>query len=130
MVVDSSAVIAILFGEPESKLFFETILKSSLRFIGAPTLLEAAIVAKTSKGTNVLPRLDLLMQELNIVVLDFTAAHTDLAKHAFLKYGKGQGHPAKLNFGDCMSYAVSKMEAMPLLFKGDDFRHTDVECAV
>ncbi len=129
MFIDSSAVIAILFGEPEARIFFEAIVKSRMRFIGAPTLLETTIVAKSSKGLNVLPRLDLLLEQLEVKTLDFSASHVEVAKFAFLKFGKGQGHPAQLNFGDCMSYAAAKVEAMPLLFKGDDFRHTDVESA-
>ncbi len=130
MVIDSSAIIAILLNEPESKLFFEAILQKRVRFIGAPTLVETTIVARANKGIDVLPRLDQLVKDLEIGVLDFGSDHAHAAKLAFIKYGKGQGHPAQLNFGDCMSYAVSKVEAMPLLFKGGDFRLTDVECAI
>ena len=127
MVIDSSAIIAILFAEDEAELFFDAIERSDHRFIGAPTLLEATIVAKTNKGIEVLSRLDLIMKQLEIKIIDFGADHTEVARQAFLKFGKGQGHPAQLNFGDCMSYAMSKVEGLPLLFKGGDFSKTDVE---
>ena len=130
MIIDTSAIIAILLDEPESRLFFETLSQRSIRFIAAPTLVEATIVAKTTKGMDVLPRLEQLMRDLEIKVLAFGSDHAHAAKLALIKYGKGQGQPAKLNFGDCMSYAASKVEAMPLLFKGGDFRLTDVECAI
>jgi ribonuclease VapC len=127
MIIDSSAIIAILFGEPEAKMFFEVIEQSDYRLMGAPTLLEAAIVAKSKKGPDVLPRLDLLLDQLEVKTLSFSAEHAKIAKQAFLKYGKGQGHSAQLNFGDCMCYAMSKVEALPLLFKGNDFMKTDVK---
>lgn len=73
-------------------------------------------------------RLDALIGVLKIDPVPFTADHTAVARSAFLRYGKGR-HPAGLNFGDCISYATAKLEAMPLLFKGDDFRLTDIEAA-
>jgi ribonuclease VapC len=76
-----------------------------------------------------LARLDAFLAEAEIETLPFTAAHATAARDAFLRYGKGR-HPAGLNFGDCMSYAVAKMEGRPLLFKGDDFRQTDIEAVV
>jgi ribonuclease VapC len=130
MVIDSSAIMAILLGEPEAKSFFYHIAAARFRCMTAPMLLEAMIVAKSSKGTGVLPRLELLLDQLDITVLDFTSEHANVAKLAFVQFGKGQGSPARLNFGDCMSYASAKVEAMPLLFKGNDFRFTDVECAL
>ena len=130
MIIDSSAVLAILFDEPEAELFFGKIEQSDHRYIGTPTLLEAIIVAKSKRGIRVLSRLDILLEQLEIKTVDFCAGHAEVAKQAFLKYGKGQGHPAQLNYGDCMSYAVSKVEGLPLLFKGEDFRLTDVECAI
>ena len=72
----------------------------------------------------------LLVKSADIEIVAFGSSALDVAVDAFLKYGKGQSHPAQLNFGDCMSYAASKVEAMPLLFKGEDFRLTDVECAI
>jgi ribonuclease VapC len=74
--------------------------------------------------------LEELIESLDIKVKDFGIEHVEVAKIAFVKYGKGQGHKAQLNFSDCMSYAMSKVEGMPLLFKGDDFRHTDVAAAL
>ncbi len=130
MIVDSSVLIAILFNEESAKQYFEAIDQSKVALIAAPTLLETTIVAVSAKGPSVLQRLDALLSELKIKTLDFGKAHAEEARIAFLKYGKGQGHPAQLNFGDCISYAASKVEMMPLLFKGDDFRKTDVDCAI
>lgn len=130
MVVDSSAIIAILFDEPEAALFFSAIQQSSAKIISAPTLLEASIVAASRKGNAGLKLLDNLLSHLGVQTKEFSADHLSAARLAHKNFGKGQGHPAQLNFGDCISYAMSKTELMPLLFKGDDFRLTDVDCAI
>lgn len=129
MVVDTSALIAMFLAETGSDLFLEAIMQSRFKVIAAPTLVEAAMVAAGKKGADALPRLDQLVSELQIDVLAFGVDHAQVAKRAFLRYGKGR-HPAQLNFGDCISYAVSKVEAMPLLFKGGDFRLTDIDAVV
>lgn len=77
----------------------------------------------------ILDRLDDFLRTASIETIPFTADHAAVARHAFLRYGKGR-HPAALNFGDCIAYATARLEAMPLLFKGDDFRLTDIEAAV
>ncbi len=130
MIIDASALLAILFDEPEATAILEKIAQSRFRYVGAPTWVELAIVAKSRRGPEILHQLDRLKDSLNLTLLDFTAAHAEIAKSAYLNFGKGQGHAAQLNFGDCLCYAFAKFEAMPLLFKGDDFTHTDVECAI
>jgi ribonuclease VapC len=127
MVIDSSALLAILFDEPEASKFLAKISDSRLRYVGAPTLVELTIVAQSRRGPDVLPILDQFLRGLNLTVVDFTAVHVEAAKAAFSEYGKGQQHQAQLNFGDCLCYAIAKVEAMPLLFKGEDFALTDVE---
>jgi ribonuclease VapC len=130
MIVDSSALIAILFNEQDAKKFFDAIAASPICLVGAPTVFETSLVLFSKEGPEAIFDLDELMDRLNIKIVDFTYAHVRAARSALMKFGKGQGHPAQLNFGDCMSYAMAKIENMPLLFKGDDFRKTDIECAI
>ncbi len=130
MVIDSSAIIAILQAEPETNKFFEAIIRSKVRMMPSAIFLESSIVVETKKISGGLAKLDKLLSRLDIHIIAFGSEHAYVARVAFQKFGKGQGHPAQLNFADCMSYAASKVEAMPLLFKGDDFRHTDVVCAI
>lgn len=129
MIVDTSALVAILTGEKELEPFVAAIHKAPAVAIGTPTALEAGMVIGARLGRAGLTRLDAFFVEAEIDVLPFTAAHAASAREAFLRYGKGR-HPAGLNFGDCMAYAVAKLEKRPLLFKGNDFRHTDIEAAV
>jgi ribonuclease VapC len=130
MIVDSSALIAILRGEPEARAYSELIGLTRKKLMAAPTYLETCMVFVSRKGHDKKWIVDELLQRSQIEMISFTSDAASVAVDAFLKYGKGRGHPANLNFGDCISYAVSRIEAMPLLFKGDDFRHTDVECAL
>ncbi len=87
------------------------------------------MIATRELGETGVNSVDELIDLLRIEIVPFTAQAAKLAQTAFLRFGKGRGHPAQLNFGDCISYAASKFELMPLLFKGTDFSHTDVECA-
>ncbi|MEO6609047.1 MAG: type II toxin-antitoxin system VapC family toxin [Aestuariivirga sp.] len=130
MVLDTSAIVAILRDEPDARLLFESIIGSDLRLMASPTFLETSIVVGANKNSEGIAKLDDLISRLDIKIIEFGLEHALVARRAFQTYGKGQGHPAQLNFGDCISYATSKVEAMPLLFKGDDFRLTDVECAI
>jgi ribonuclease VapC len=127
MIIDSSALLSILFDKEVAIALLKKIAESKFRYVGAPTWVELAIVAKSRLGPEVLLHLDRLKDSLNLTILNFTAAHAEAAKSAYLNFGKGQGHVAQLNFGVCLCYAFAKIEAMPLLFKGEDFRHTDVE---
>lgn len=130
MVIDSSALLAILLNEPEADKFATILKNSKLKIIASPTYLETCMAAKPRLGLQAIEEVNFLMNLAIIETIDFTADASEVAVKAFLKYGKGQGHPAQLNFGDCMAYAVSKLEGLPLLFKGDDFSKTDVECVV
>ena len=130
MVVDSSALLAILLQEEEGKVFVERLTSVERKIISAPTYLESCIAAKFRAGAQGSTQIQNLVELVKIDIVDFPAGAAQIAVESYLKYGKGQGHPAQLNFGDCMSYAMSKIELMPLLFKGDDFRLTDVDCAI
>ena len=130
MILDSSAIIAILEQEDDAQLYAQALDSSKLLRLSAPTYLEIAMVHCARFGSEALSEIDEMVARIGIEIVPFSSHAAQVATQAFLKYGKGQGHPAQLNFGDCISYATSKVEAMPLLFKGDDFRLTDVECAI
>ncbi len=125
MVIDTSAIAAILFGEEDSERFTAAIEADPTRFISAASVLEAAIVAETRKGSPGGRELDLLLLTAGIEAVAFNEEQLRVARHAFRVYGKGR-HPAGLNLGDCFSYALSRTSGEPLLFKGDDFAKTDV----
>lgn len=129
MIVDSSAVIAILFDEPEAQTFASAIGNADTVVIGAPTLVETAIVAEGRAGVAMGIRLDRLLLELEAEIVPFTAEHAAIARDAWRRFGKGR-HPAGLNLGDCFSYALARSRNEPLLFKGSDFPQTDVKAAV
>jgi len=125
VIVDSSALIAILRNEPEAEDFAARLVDRPAR-ISAANWLEAAMVADGSGDPSAGDRLDRIIEIAAIEVVDVTAAHARKARTAFRRYGRGSGSPARLNFGDCFAYALSAMSDEPLLFKGDDFTHTDV----
>ena len=129
MILDSSALLAVAFEEPEALAFMAAMQDASDLRMGAPSYVETCIVVASRRGPRALPRLHLLAQVTKIEIIPFSRSAALIAAEAFLKYGKGR-HPAGLNFGDCMSYALAKTEVMPLLFKGEDFRLTDVEAAI
>ena len=128
MIIDTSALVAIILDEPEGTSFVQLIREARWRRMASPALLEACMVLAGRFEDDMVNRLDALIGVLKIDPVPFPADHTAVARSAFLRYGKGR-HPAGLNFGDCISYATAKLEAMPLLFKGDDFRLTDIEAA-
>jgi ribonuclease VapC len=125
MVVDTSAIVAILFGEAEAGPFAEMIEADPTRLISAASVLESAMVVESELGEEGGRELDLLLLMAGIEVVPFSVDHLRVARHAFRAFGKGR-HPAGLNFGDCFSYALSKVTGEALLFKGDDFTKTDV----
>ena len=127
MIVDSSAIVAIIRNELEATRFYNAIMASPRAVLAAPTYVECCLVLTKDRSEEAVKELDSLLDKISIEIIAFTPKMAQIAAKAFLKYGKGRGNPAQLNFGDCISYAVSKVEAMPLLFKGDDFVHTDVE---
>lgn len=130
MIVDTSALIAILRDEPEAGACARAIEAASDRRISAANFLEAAIVIDGSRDPVASRRLDDLLKEAGIVVEPVTAAQAGIARDAYRDFGRGSGHPARLNFGDCFAYALARVTGEKLLFKGDDFVHTDIRAAV
>lgn len=125
MVIDASAIVAIMLGEPERARFSRAVLSQPIRLTSAPTLFEATMVVLGRKGEPGVAELDAFIEKVGIETVPFTAEQVGLAVAAFRRFGKGR-HPAGLNFGDCFSYALAKATAEPLLFKGDDFAKTDI----
>lgn len=130
MIVDTSVLVAALFDEPETELFFETMATAGALSMSAGSLLELGTVLARRNRRDLLPVADRLMLTFGITIAHATASHARLGREAYLQFGKGTGHPAKLNFGDCFAYALAKETGEPLLFKGDDFVHTDVRRAL
>lgn len=128
MVIDTSALIAILLGEPEAEPFALAIARDPKRLVSAFIALETGIVIEAKKGESGGRELDLLLHQARVAIVPVTAEHCEIARSAWRKYGKGQ-HPAGLNIGDCCSYALAKSTDQPLLFKGDDFSQTDIKAA-
>jgi ribonuclease VapC len=129
MVIDSSAVLAILFAESDDVAFAEAIDADTTRMMSAVSVLEASIVVEARKGPAGGRELDLLLHRGRIDVVPFNAHQLELARDAYRRYGKGY-HRARLNFGDCCAYALAFASGEPLLFKGDDFTHTDIANAL
>lgn len=127
MVIDTSAIIAILFDEHESALFQKYLLSASQRYMSTASALEIYAVMLKRKGQASLSRVKEFFRVAKIELIAFDDEQLDLAKEAFVRFGKGQ-HPAGLNFGDCFSYALAKSYQMPLLCKGNDFVKTDLTC--
>ena len=129
MVIDTSALLAILQDEPERRGFNEAIESAETRSISAANFVETSVVVESRYGPEGVRDLDLFLSkaEINVIPVDLDQAF--LARKAFAQYGRGK-HPAGLNFGDCFSYALSVLLGEPLLFKGDDFSKTDVETVV
>ena len=125
MIIDSSALIAILLGEPEAQEFARLIAEAPKRYISAFSWLEASIVIEARKGESGGRELDLLIHRSGIEVVPLTPDQSEAARKAWRTFGRGN-HPAGLNIGDCCAYALSKMTGEPLLFKGGDFGRTDV----
>jgi ribonuclease VapC len=125
MVLDSSAIVAVLLKEPGHDRLLETIERAELIVVGAPTMLETTMVLTARLGQDARPLLSAFLRRLNAEVVAFNEEHLDAAMAAFLRFGRGR-HPAGLNFGDCMSYAVASVANLPLLFIGEDFPRTDI----
>jgi ribonuclease VapC len=125
MVVDSSALLALLLGEPEAASIARAIAADPRRLASAFTVLEAAVVVETRKGESGGRELDLLLHRAQVDVMVMDAGQVELARTAYRRYGRGR-HPAGLTIGDCCSYALSRFTGEPLLFKGEDFTKTDI----
>jgi ribonuclease VapC len=127
LVVDSSALLAILFKEDDAGFYADQIAASSQVYLSAANWLESAIRAEHAGGAAVGHHFDDLVRQAGITIEVVTANQAGLARSAYRVFGKGNGHSAQLNFGDCFSYALAKDRNLPLLFKGQDFIHTDLE---
>lgn len=125
MVLDSSAIVAIHLKEPGHKRLIDAIESTEVVVVGAPTLLETAMVLSARLGQDARPLLLAFLRRLEAEVVAFNEEHLDSATVAFLRFGRGR-HPAGLNFGDCMSYAIASVAGLPLLFTGEDFAQTDI----
>ena len=130
MIVDSSAIVAIATDEPGSEVYLEAVLASPSRRVSAASLLEAAIVVDRHPSPLAAPKFDRLIERLRLIVEPVTASQVAIARDAYRGFGKGTGHPARLNFGDCFAYALAKDLDEPLLFIGDDFVHADLRPAL
>ncbi|MGH8822892.1 MAG: type II toxin-antitoxin system VapC family toxin [Jiangellaceae bacterium] len=130
MIVDTSALIAILRDEADAVTYAVAIAEAERRRISAANFLEAALVIDGSRDPVASRRFDDLVAEADLVIEPVTEAQATIARGAHRDFGKGSGHPAGLNFGDCFAYALAKATREPLLFKGDDFGHTDVVSAL
>lgn len=126
MILDSSALIAILRSEPEAPAFADAIENAAVRRISAASYVEAAAVIDGSREPVLSRRFDDLLRDAQIRIEPVTEIQARLAREAYRDYGRGSGHPAKLNFGDCFAYALARDMGEPLLFKGGDFSSTDV----
>jgi ribonuclease VapC len=128
IVVDTSALIAVLRSEPDAPELAGAMGAADGRLISAGTMLEAAIV--TLHQGDEYSRLTELVKRTRLEIVAVSEPEVQAGTLAFRSYGRGSNHPAKLNFGDCFAYALAKTRGLPLLFKGDDFGHTDIEPAL
>ncbi len=126
MVIDASAIVAILLGEPEAIALIHAIAEDTKRMVSVFTALECAVVMEARKGPAGVRELDLLFHEGSVEQIHMDTEQVAIARDAYRRFGKGR-HPAQLNIGDCCSYALAVQTGEPLLFKGDDFSKTDVK---
>jgi len=126
IVVDTSALVAIIFAEPERDVFVRRIVESERALISTVSVVEARMVVHGRRGQRAVVLLDDLLRLPSFEVVPPSPAEMDGAYAAFVAYGKGSGHAAGLNFGDLFSYALAKAQGLPLLFKGNDFSETDI----
>jgi ribonuclease VapC len=130
IVLDASAILAILLEEDDGGQFAECILSFSSSVISASSVLECTIKLLRDHSVAMDNRVDLFLNEANCSIVPIELDQLATARNAFGRYGKGMGHPAQLNFGDCFSYALAKTRNLPLLFKGNDFSQTDILSAL
>ena len=128
MIVDTSAVLAILFHESDAECLARAIVTASSRRMSVATLVETTIVLESRSGAAAGYELDAFLQEAGIELEPVTVSHAQAARRAWRRFGKGN-HPAALNFGDCFAYALAEATREPLLFKGRDFVRTGIEAA-
>jgi len=127
VIVETSAIVAILYMGPLASACADAILQARVRRLSAASLLEAAIVIDSNRDPILSRRLDEALDALGITIEPVTPEQARIAREAYRDFGRGSGHPAQLNSGDCFAYALAKATGEPLLFVGDDFGHTDVD---
>ena len=130
MIVDTSALIAILRDEQDALTYARAIASAPIRRVSAATYVETAAVIDGSRDPIASRRFDDLLREARFVIEPVTEAQAHIAREAYRDFGRGSGHPARLNLGDCFAYALAKATNEPLLFKGDDFTRTDITSAL
>lgn len=130
MIVDSSAMVAVLWDESDAARLYSTLGAADTARMSAATYLETSIVVDNAGDPVASNELDVLLDRMRIKLAPMTASQARIARRAYQQFGKGSGHRAQLNFGDCFAYALAKELDEPLLFKGDDFIHTDVRVAL
>lgn len=128
MILDTSALVALLEQEPEAERIACALAATPDRVLSAANLVEAGIVMQVRRGDDGARDLDLVLAKLRVEVVPLTARQAEIARKAYRRYGRGR-HNAKLNLGDCFAYALAKDRSAPLLFKGDDFSKTDITVA-
>jgi ribonuclease VapC len=129
MILDTSVLIAIVKNEPEASGFSEVMEAADQLRISAGNYLESSIVVGGLRNPKLNARFDEILEDAEVVIEPFTAEQARIARQAYRDYGKGSGHRANLNFGDCFAYALARDKREPLLYKGDDFVHTDIRKA-
>jgi ribonuclease VapC len=130
MIIDTSSIIAILRDEADAASHARAIADATERRLSAVSFVESAVVVDASRDPIATRRFDDLIREAGISIEPVTENQAQIARQAYRDFGRGSGHPAKLNFGDCFAYALARELNEPLLFKGDDFAHTDIFAAV
>ena len=130
MIVDTSALVAVITLEPEASVFAAAMQDADMLRISAGSYVEAAVVLNRRRDPALEGKLEALLEEVGFVIEPVTVEQARIARQAYRDYGKGSGHPAQLNFGDCFSYALARDKREPILFKGDDFGHTDLRSAL
>jgi ribonuclease VapC len=130
MIVDTSALVAILRDEADAMSYAKAIASTSVRRVSAANYVETAAVIDASRDPIASRRFDDLLREARVVIEPVTEAQARLAREAYRDFGRASGHPARLNLGDCFAYALARAMNEPLLFKGDDLTHTDVTPAL
>jgi ribonuclease VapC len=130
LIVDTSALVAILKDEPDADLFKRALVEADSTLMSAASFVEIAMVIDGRRDPVASHQLDNLITYTRIRIEPFDEAQAKVARQAFRDYGKGSGHPARLNFGDCFSYALASVTGQSLLYKGDDFGHTDIVSAL
>jgi ribonuclease VapC len=130
VIVDTSALVAILKLENDAEMYVDALTQADELHLSAANYLETSIVIDSQQDPVASRQVDNFITKAGIEIAPVTAAHAKIARAAYRDFGRGSGHPAKLNFGDCFAYALATALGEPLLFKGDDFIHTDVTPAL